>query len=70
MGQREDHVVMVAGQEPRPLESKPALGLQIRTLGTGAMPTRVVPDTRSVAVRARLDMAPSRTTGKTWIVLF
>jgi hypothetical protein len=28
------------------------------TLGAGAMPTRIVPDTHHMAVGARLDMAP------------
>jgi hypothetical protein len=50
MGQREDDVVMVTRQEPRPLPRQPALGLEIRALGTGAMPARVVPDTGDVAV--------------------
>ena len=56
MREREDDVVMITRQEPRLLERKPALGLEIRALGTGAMPARVVPDTGDVAVRARLDM--------------
>jgi hypothetical protein len=47
---------MVTRQKPRPLQGQPALGLEIRTLGTGAMPARVVPDTGDVAVGARLDM--------------
>ena len=39
---------------------QPALGLEIRTLRTGAMPARVVPDTGDVAVGARLDMTAQR----------
>src|SRR5215510_14781516 len=56
MGQREDDMVMITGQEPRPLQGQPALGLEIRALGTGAMPAGVVPDTGDMAVGARLDM--------------
>jgi hypothetical protein len=56
MGQGEDHMEMIAGQEPSALEGKPALGLKARALGAGAMPTRVVPHAREVAVRALLDM--------------
>src|SRR5262245_31838579 len=56
MGQGEDDMIMVTGQQPCALEGQPALGLEIRTLGTGAMPARVVPDTGDVAVGARLDM--------------
>src|SRR5215470_8489078 len=56
MREREDDVVMITRQEPRPLQRQPALGLEIRTLGTGAVAARVVPDTGDVAVRARLDM--------------
>ena len=60
MREREDDVVMITRQEPRPLPRQPALGLEIRTLGTGAVAARVVPDTGDVAVRARLDMAAQR----------
>ena len=56
MGQGEDDMVMITGQEPRLLEGEPALGLEVRTLRTGPMPTRVVPDTGDVAVGARLEM--------------
>src|SRR4029453_14647740 len=56
MGQGEDDMIMVTGQQPCALEGQPALGLEIRALGTGAMPTRIVPDTGDVAVGARLDM--------------
>src|SRR5262252_1291541 len=56
MGEREDDVVMITRQEPRPLPRQPALGLEIRTLRTGAVAARVVPYTGDVAVRARLDM--------------
>ena len=35
---------------------QPALGLERRALGTGAMPARVVLDPGDVAVGARLDM--------------
>ena len=34
MGQREDHMIMVTGQEPGLLEGEPALGLEIRALRT------------------------------------
>src|SRR5215510_12290518 len=57
MREREDHVVMVTRQEPCPLPRQPAFSLEIRALGTGAMPARVVPDTGDVAVGACLDMA-------------
>ena len=57
MGQREDHVVMVTGQQPRPLEGQPALGLEVGALGTRPVATGIVPDARDVAVRAGLDMA-------------
>src|SRR5215472_18132456 len=56
MRQGEDPMVMVTRQEPRLVQRQPALGLEIRALGTGAMPARVVPDTGDVAVGARLDM--------------
>ena len=56
MGQGEDHMIMVTRQEPRPLPRQPAFSLEIRALGTGAMPARVVPDTGDGAVGARLDM--------------
>src|SRR5215813_6482269 len=60
MGQREDDMVMVTGEQPHLLEREPALGLKVRALGAGAMPTRVVPDTRHMTVGARLDMAAER----------
>ena len=53
-------MVMVTGQQPRLLESQPALGLEIGALGTGPMPTRVVPDARHMAVGTRLDMTAQR----------
>jgi hypothetical protein len=56
MGQGADDMGMITGQEPRLLEGKPALGLEVRTLRTGPMPTRGVPDTGDVAVGARLEM--------------
>jgi hypothetical protein len=49
-------MIMVTGQQPCSLEGQPAFGLEICTLGTGAMPARVVPDTGDVTVGARLDM--------------
>jgi hypothetical protein len=58
MGQGEDHVIMVTGQEPRLLENQPALGLEVRTLRTRPVPTGVGPDARHVAVETGLDMAP------------
>ena len=56
MGQREDHMLMSARQEPCPLQGQPAFSLERRALGTGAMTARVGPHTGDVAVRARLDM--------------
>ena len=58
MGQSKDHMIMVTGQQPRPLEGEPALGLEIRALRTGAVAARVVPDTRDMALRIGLHMAP------------
>src|SRR5215471_13745061 len=49
-------MIMVTRQEPCPVQRQPALGLEIRTLGTGAMPARVVPHTGDVAIGACLDM--------------
>src|SRR5262247_793626 len=60
MGQREDHMIMIARQEPCPLPRQPALGLEIRALRTGAMPARIVPHTGDVAVGTRLDMTAQR----------
>jgi hypothetical protein len=45
MGQGEDHVVVITGEQPRLLEGQPALGLEVGALRTRPMPTRVVPDT-------------------------
>ena len=56
MGQGEDDMVMITGQEPRLLHGQPALSLEVRTLRTGPMPTGVVPDARHMAVRTGLDM--------------
>src|SRR5262245_28368598 len=56
MGQGEDHMIMVTGEQPCPLPRQPALSLEIRALRTRPMTTRVVPDTGDVAVGARLDM--------------
>src|SRR6266699_2369248 len=58
--QCEDDVVMVTGQQPGALERQPTLGLEVRALGAGAMPTRIVPDPHHMAVRACLDMATER----------
>src|SRR5215510_14689903 len=58
MGQGEDDMIMVTGQQPCALEGQPALGLEIRALRTGAMPARVVPDAGDVTVWTRLHMAP------------
>src|SRR5262249_60864281 len=46
------------GEQPRPLEREPALGLEIRALRTRPMAAGVVPDARHMPVGARLDMAP------------
>src|SRR5262245_7779451 len=56
MGQGEDRMIMVTGEQPCPLPRQPALSLEIRALRTRPMTTRVVPDTGDVAVGARLDM--------------
>ena len=56
MGQGEDDMVMITGQESCLLEGEPALGLEVRALRTGPVAARVVPDTGDVAVGARLDM--------------
>src|SRR5215510_15137479 len=56
MRQDKDHMIMVTRQEPRPLQGQPAFSLEIRALGTGTVPARVVPDTGDVAVEARLAM--------------
>ena len=53
-------MVVITGKQPRLLEGQPALGLEVRTLRTRPMPTRVVPDTCDVAVGACLDMAAQR----------
>src|SRR5215831_21110670 len=56
MGQGENDMVMITGQEPRLLQSQPALGLEVGTLRARPMPTGVVPDARHMAVRTGLDM--------------
>jgi hypothetical protein len=58
MGPREEHLVMVTGQAPRPLEGQPALGLELGAWWTRSMPTRVVPDAGHVARGTSLDRAP------------
>src|SRR4029450_8150249 len=60
MGQGKDDMVMITGQESGPLEGQPALGLEVGTLRTRPMPTRVVPDARHMAVRTGLRMAAQR----------
>src|SRR5438128_11537237 len=60
MREGEDHMIMVTRQEPRPLQCQPALGLEIRALRTGPVPTGVVPDAGDVTVWTRLHMAPQR----------
>jgi hypothetical protein len=62
MGQGEDDMVMITGQEPCLLEGEPALGLEVRALRTGPMPTGpmptgVVPDAGHMAIGTRLHMA-------------
>jgi len=57
VGQRENHVVVVTGQEPGPLEGQPALSLEVGTLRTRPVSTGVVPDPGDVAVGTGLDMA-------------
>src|SRR4030095_1690531 len=57
MRQREDDMVMVTGQEPRVLEGQPALGLEVRALRTGPVPTGVIPDAGHMTVRTRLHMS-------------
>jgi hypothetical protein len=51
---------MGTGEQPRLLEREPALGLEVRALGAGAMLTRVVPDLRHMVGRACWDMAAER----------
>src|SRR5262245_41789625 len=53
-------MVMITGQEPCLLQSRPALGLEIRALRTRSMPAGVVPDARHMPIRTRLHMAPER----------
>jgi hypothetical protein len=60
MRQREDDVVVIAGEQPCALHGQPALGLEIRALRTGAVAARVVPDACDMPVRTGLDMAPER----------
>src|SRR4030095_13386791 len=60
MGQREDDMGMVTGEQPRLLERKPALGLEIRALRARPVSTRVVPDARHMTIRTGLDMAAQR----------
>src|SRR5262249_25772401 len=60
MREREDHVVMVTGQQPRLLAGEPTLGLEIGALRTGPVATGVVPDAGDVTVWTRLHMAPQR----------
>ena len=59
MRQREERMRMVTSEQACLLKGEPALGLEIRALGAGAMSTGVRPDTRQVAVGTRLDMPPS-----------
>src|SRR5438093_11396004 len=51
-------MVVITGQEPRPLEGQPALSLEIRTLRAGPVPTGVVPDACHMPIRTGLDMPP------------
>src|SRR5215468_399777 len=60
MGQREDDMGMVTGEQPRLLERQPALGLEIRALRARPVSTRVVPDARHMTIRTGLDMAAKR----------
>jgi hypothetical protein len=60
MRQREEDMGMVTGHQPHLLEGQPALGLERRALGTRPVSTRVVPDTRDVAVGALLDRTAQR----------
>jgi hypothetical protein len=64
-GHGENHMVMVAGQQARPLLVQPALDLQPGTLGAQPVPTRVVPDPLNMPVGAALHMPAQhrRTTG-------
>jgi hypothetical protein len=57
MGEGKDDMVMVTRQQPRLLESQPALGLEVGTLRTRPMPTGVVPDAGHMAIGTRLHMA-------------
>src|SRR5215468_10533595 len=60
MGQREDDMVMVTGEQPRLLEREPALGLEIGALRARPVSTRVVPEARHMTIRTGLDMAAKR----------
>src|SRR4029450_13270642 len=60
MGQREDAMGMVTGEQPRLLERQPALGLEIRALRARPVATPIVPDARHMTLRTGLDMAAKR----------
>jgi hypothetical protein len=62
MGQDEDDMAMITGEQPHLLNGQPALSLEVRTWRTGPLPTRVVPDARHMAVRTGWDMAAKRGT--------
>src|SRR5262249_3332987 len=57
MGQGEDDMVMVTGQQPRLLEGEPPLGLEVGALRACPVATRVVPDPCHVAIGTGLHMA-------------
>src|SRR5262245_29766417 len=57
MWEREDHVIIVTGQQPRLLEGEPPLGLEIGALRACPVATGVVPDARHVTVGTGLHMA-------------
>ena len=60
MGQGEEDMGVITGQEPHLSESQPALGLERRAWGTRSVATGVVPDAGPMAVRTRLWIWPPR----------
>jgi hypothetical protein len=64
MGDREDDMIMIAGQQPRLLLGQPPFHLYPGTLGTHPVATGIVPDPFHMAFRTRLDM-PTQQGGAT-----
>jgi hypothetical protein len=57
MGDREDDMIMFAGQQPRLLLGQPPFHLYPGTLRAHAMPTRIVPHAFHMAIRAHLHVS-------------